>query len=202
MAVVEYAPDREADVDGDGPTVLLWHGSGPNDRQGLTALARAVSARGHRTVTPDWDSTAADVGRADLLTSLRFARETCGHDPDLVTLVGWSRGGIAVASLTLNQRRLGIGIARAVCVAAAPFPRTDPISGVVLGPATPPVDRDTTVAFVNGSRDELTPIDDVRATHQQWNEAGWPTTLDLLDADHFTLVEEHAEAVADIVMQR
>lgn len=197
---VAYAPGRVADVVGDGPTVLLWHGSGPNERRALARLAAAVATSGHRTVTPDWDVTSSDGGRADLLTSLRFARETADHDPDELVLVGWSRGGVAAAGLTLNQRRLGIGLARTVCVAAAPFPRADPISGAMLGPASPPVARGTTVVFVTGLRDERTPIDEVRAVHRQWNQVGWPTTLHELDADHFSVVEDHAEDVAAVVV--
>jgi len=199
---MEYAPGRRADVTGDGPTVLLWHGRGPDERDALRPLAEAIAAHGRRTVVPDWDSTADDAGRADLLTSLRFARETADHDPGLLTLVGWSLGGIAAASLTLNQRRLGLVIARTVCVAAAPFPRIDPISGAMLGPATPPVQRTTTVAFVHGLRDELTPTDEVRRTHEQWHDSGWPVTLDELDADHFTIVAgRHAETIGGIVVR-
>lgn len=65
---VAYAPGRVADVVGNGPTVLLWHGSGPNERHALARLATAVATSGHRTVTPDWDVTSSDGGRADLLT--------------------------------------------------------------------------------------------------------------------------------------
>jgi len=202
MVVVEYASGREAEVLGDGPTVLLWHGRGPNERDALRPLAEAVAAHGRRVVVPDWDSTAEDGGRADLFGSLRFARETAGHDPDRLTLCGWSLGGIAAASITLNQRRLGIGLARTALIAAAPFPRIDPISGAMLAAADPPVARDTTVAFVHGLSDDLTPTDRVHATHTQWVEAGWPATLDELDADHFTIVgPDHAPTIADIVVR-
>ncbi len=184
---------------GTGPTVLLWHGRGPRESTALLPLAEEVAFRGRRAVVPDWDATADDGGRAALLTSLREARET-SDEPDALTLVGWSLGGIAAASLCVNQRRLGIGFGRVVCVAAAPFPRTDPISGRALGPAPARVERDTTVAFVTGLRDDLTPIDEVHATHRQWNDAGWPTTLHELDADHFSIVSDHAATIAEVVV--
>ncbi len=198
---VEYAPGRAASVVGSGPTVLLWHGRGPNERLALARLAEEIAGHGRRVVVPDWDSTADDGGRADLLTSLRFARESADHDPDEVTLVGWSLGGVAAASLTLHQRRLGITLARTVCVAAGSFDRVDPISGSLLGDAPPRVERSTTIAFVHGLLDDFVLTDEVRRTHAQWNDAGWPTTLDELAADHFTIVDEHAATVAGIVVR-
>ncbi|RYJ05918.1 MAG: hypothetical protein EON52_09055, partial [Actinomycetales bacterium] len=89
-ATQEYAPGRLVDVVGEGTTVLMWHGRGPDNRLALERLAAAVAASGRRVVVPDWDSTADDGGRADLLTSLRFARESADHDPDELTLLGWS----------------------------------------------------------------------------------------------------------------
>ncbi|KQY60478.1 hypothetical protein ASD11_13615 [Aeromicrobium sp. Root495] len=197
----EYAPGRLVDVVGEGPTVLLWHGRGPDNRLALTRLAAAVAASGRRVVVPDWDSTHEDGGRSDLLSSLRFARETADDDPDQLTLLGWSLGGIAAASLTLNQRRLGIGLARTVLVAAGAFPYDDPISGAPVGPAKPPVQRTTTVAFVHALRDELIATEDVHRAHADWSQAGWPVTLRELDADHFSIVEDTADEVASIVLR-
>lgn len=197
----EYAPGRAVDVVGEGPTVLLWHGRGPNERGSLARLAEAVAGSGRRVVVPDWDSTADDGGRADLLSSLRFARETADHDPDELTLVGWSLGGIAAASLTLNQRRLGIGLQRTVLVASGAFPYDDPISGAPVGPAKQPVKRSTTVAFVHALRDELVTTEDVHRVHAEWSQAGWPVTLRELDADHFSIVEETADELASIVLR-
>lgn len=197
----EYAPGRAVDVVGEGPTVLMWHGRGPDNRLALARLAGAVAASGRRVVVPDWDSTADDGGRADLLMSLRFARETAQDDPDELTLVGWSLGGIAAAGLTLHQRRLGIGLARTVLVAAGAFPYDNPISGSPVGPATPPVQRSTTVAFVHALRDELIPTEDVHRVHSEWSQAGWPVTLRELDADHFSIVDDTADEVASIVLR-
>ena len=188
------------EVVGDGPTVLMWHGRGPDDRTTLLPLAREIASRGRRVVVPDWDSTSDDLGRAELFTSLRFARESADEDPNLMTIVGWSLGGIAAASLTLHQRRLGIGFGRVVCVAAAPFPRIDPITHTMLGPPTAPVQRDTTVAFVHGLRDDLMGTEAVRETHRLWSDAGWPTSLTELDADHVTIVTHHVRSVADVVV--
>lgn len=197
---LEHAPGRPVDVIGDGPTVLLWHGRGPNDRSTLAPLAKEIASRGRRVVVPDWDSTTDDLGRADLFTSLRFARESAHEDPDQMTIVGWSLGGIAAASLTLQQRRLDIGFSRTVCVAAAPFPRIDPISHEMLGLPAPPNHRDTIVAFVHGLRDDLMNTDAARETQRQWSTAGWPVSLTEIDADHLSIVTDHVRAVADVVV--
>mgnify|MGYP001627452120 CR=1 FL=1 len=195
----EYAPGRAVDVVGDGPTVLLWHGSGPNERRALAALAEAVAAHGRRVVVPDWDSTSPDLGRADLLGSLRFARESADHDPDELTLAGWSRGGIAAASLALHQRRLGIGFDRVVGIACTAFQHLDPITGARIETVTPPVQRSTTVAFVHGLRDDRATTEQAHQALADWTDAGWATTLTELDADHFTIVEEQAEPVASVI---
>ena len=197
---LEHAPGRAVDVLGEGPTVLMWHGGSTDIRSSMGPLAAEVAERGRRVVVPDWDPLAADRGSTDVFTSLRFARETADHDPDELTILGWSMGGIAAASLCLNQRRLGIGFARVVLVAAAPFPRVDPISGERIGPATPPVERSTSVAFVNATHDQIIDLDDARATHDQWADVGWSTTFTEIDADHFTIVHDHARALADLVV--
>ena len=108
--------------------VLLWHGRGPNERGVLATLGRARRRAGPTVVVPDWSSEADDGGRADLLRSLRFTRETveaAGGDPGSLVLVGWSLGGTAAAGLTIHARRLGVGVARTVCLAGGFRARPD-----------------------------------------------------------------------------
>lgn len=201
---VEYASGRRADVygDADAPTVLMWHGRGPDQRASLAVLAEAVAARGRRVVVPDWDSSSADHGRADLLTSLRFARESATHDPGEVVLVGWSLGGTAALSLTQHQRRLGLSLPRVVVVAAG-IVTDDPLTGVDLTPPPPrPAPVTTRLDLICGRHDDRATVDGVAAAHDLWRAAGWDATLTVLDADHDTIVVATAEPVAEVVCRQ
>ncbi|MBC7633870.1 hypothetical protein, partial [Aeromicrobium sp.] len=77
MITLEHAPGRPSDIHGDthDPVVLLWHGMEPDQRGLLAPLAQTLVDAGWSVVVPDWDSSAADGGRADLLGSARLARE-------------------------------------------------------------------------------------------------------------------------------
>ena len=127
METVEYAAGRLADVFGTSspPTVLLWHGQQPDARSSVRPLADLLADHGLGVVVPDWDSSADDGGRADLLRSVHFARERL-DDPDCLVLVGWSMGGLAAAALTIEAQELGMGFAHTVCLAGA-FMVADPI---------------------------------------------------------------------------
>ena len=57
-------------------------------------LAGMLAGHGATVVAPDWNSHAADGGRADLLGSLDFTRERAA-DSDGIVLVGWSMGRCA-----------------------------------------------------------------------------------------------------------
>src|SRR4030095_6009013 len=100
VSTQEYAPGRSIDIHGDGTKglVLMWHGRGPNERAALSPLASAVAAQGIRVLVADWNSQADDGGRADLLTSMRYAREhadAIGRDP---ARVGVGRGVLGGAA--------------------------------------------------------------------------------------------------------
>jgi predicted esterase len=72
MITEEYAPGRHVDVHGEGQdgVVLMWHGRGPDERAAMAPLAQAVALAGVRVLAADWDSTAVDHGRSDILGSL------------------------------------------------------------------------------------------------------------------------------------
>src|SRR5215204_215731 len=113
VSTEEYAPGRSIDIHGDGTKglVLIWHGRGPNERVALSPLATAVAAQDIRVLVADWNSQADDGGRADLLTSMRYAREhadAIGLDPARLVVVGWSLGGTAAVSLAVHAKRLGL----------------------------------------------------------------------------------------------
>jgi len=205
---VEYAPSRLADVHaGSGAGhVLLWHGRGPNERGVLATLAGLVAERGPTVVVPDWSSEADDDGRADLLRSLRFTRETVethGGDPDALVLVGWSLGGTAAAGLTINARRLGVGVAGAVCLAGG-FVAPDPISGDALTGSLPTTDHTSPFTLIHGIADDVAPVAMSRAFAQALELAQWPVELIELPTDHAGIVgttfddaQEHYLPVTD-----
>jgi dienelactone hydrolase len=200
MESEEYAPGRLADIHaGSGAGhVLLWHGRGPNERGVLTTLAALVAARGPTVLVPDWNSEAEDGGRADLLRSLRFARDTVeaeGHDPDSLVLVGWSLGGTAAAGLTVHARRLGVGVARTVCLAGG-FVAPDPISGDVLsGHLTSPDPSPFTL--IHGIADDIAPVAMSRAFEQVLEQSQWPVELIELPTEHFGIVGAAYDEASD-----
>jgi predicted esterase len=192
VETLEYAPGRPADVyAGSGPgDVLLWHGRGPNERGVLATLAGLVADRGPTVIVPDWSSEAEDGGRADLLRSLRFTRERVeaqGDDPDSLVLVGWSLGGTAAAGLTINARRLGVGVAGTVTLAGG-FVASDPISGEPLTGHLPTTDDPSPFTLIHGIADDVAPVSMSRAFAQALELAQWPVELVELPTDHAGIV--------------
>ncbi|WP_328386383.1 alpha/beta hydrolase [Streptomyces sp. NBC_00400] len=95
----------EAGPSAPAPTVLLWHGIGPDERDVLDPLARTAAARGLLVLVPDWRSDAADGGRAHLLESLAFVRTEAGGlggDGESFVLAGWSAGAGTALGVALR----------------------------------------------------------------------------------------------------
>ncbi|WP_244927000.1 hypothetical protein [Streptomyces eurocidicus] len=91
-AIDVYGPAEGA---GAAPVVLLWHGTGPDERAMLAPVARAAAARGLVVFVPDWRSDAPDRGRAHLLDSLTHAHDHAaehGGDAARLVVAGWSAG--------------------------------------------------------------------------------------------------------------
>ncbi len=86
-------------------------------------------------------------------------------------LEGHGSSGVAVLSLALHQRRLGLEIAHVACIDARG--EEDPVSGRLLAVPTPPK-VDTQVTFVAG-RDEASATW-TAATAAAFRDAGWPVT--------------------------
>jgi dipeptidyl aminopeptidase/acylaminoacyl peptidase len=184
METVEYAAGRMADVFGEPsqPTVLLWHGQQPDARSSVRPLAELVAGHGLGVIAPDWNSSAHDGGRTDLLDSLHFARERADQ-PDRLVLAGWSMGGLAAAGLTVQAQRLGVAFAHTVCLAGA-FMVPDPIFNEL--PATRMNDGAPRSPFtlLHGVADRVIPLsvaDDFAAALRQHD---WPVQVVELPADH------------------
>ncbi|MFG2845018.1 alpha/beta hydrolase family protein [Kitasatospora sp. NPDC048296] len=173
--VVPYADGRLLDVHrptagaaGPAPVVLLWHGSGPDERDVMATLAQEAAGLGLLVLVPDWRSDREDRGRADLLASLAFARRNAaayGGDPERFVLAGWSLGGreaVAVATHPDTPAELrptaAVGIASAYGRPAATTGDC-PLDLLAASPSPVPI------RLVHGTTDEVVPAEITRQLH-------------------------------------
>jgi acetyl esterase/lipase len=188
---VEYLPGRLADVypapDG-SPVLLLWHGSGGDERDVLRPLASAVAAAGVAVVVPDWRLYSPDLGRRELLASLEYALSYAadfGGDQGRVALAGWSAGAAAAAGLTLRPEVYGgwrpVGLAGLAGAYGmwAPTTGSAPLDDAATTD-TPPVP----VRLAHGTRDEVVGVESSRSFADALRARGWPVTLDEPAVDH------------------
>ena len=146
-------------------------------------------------VIPDWNSHAADGGRADLLKSVHVARERV-DDPDGLVLAGWSMGGVAAAGLTIQARRLAVGFAHTVCLAGA-FMVADPIFGRV--PATQLTGDAMPGPFtlLHGLADDVIPVAVSHDFAAALRRNGWPVQVVELSANHGSIAGARYDSAAD-----
>ncbi len=166
---------------------LLWHGRGPREAYALAPLAEAAATSGIRVLAADWDSTAADHGRADLEASLDQARRAAneiGIDPQRLVLVGWSLGATAALGLALGSAEP----LRTILVAPGYAERaTDAFSGRPL-PDIFAAGNGHPIDVLWGSRDEVVDETMAIAVADRLRDAGWAVTTTELDADHSGVV--------------
>lgn len=195
VQTVEYAPGRLADVFGDAaqPTVLIWHGMQSDARAAVRPLAEMLAAHGVAVIAPDWNSHAADGGRADLLRSVAFTRERA---TGAIVLVGWSLGGAAAAGLTLDAQRHNVVIAHTVCLAGA-FMANDPISGRSFTELVAAGERAAPFTLLHGLADDVVPGRVSTDFAAVLKHAGCPVELVTLAADHGSIAGADYDAAAD-----
>ncbi|WP_267309119.1 alpha/beta hydrolase family protein [Mycobacterium barrassiae] len=196
METVEYAPGRNADVFGEltGGVVLMWHGAQTDARTSMRPLAQRVADSGPGVVVPDWNSQATDRGRADLLRSLQFARESSA-EPDAMVLVGWSMGGLAAAAVTIHAARLKVRLKHTVCLAGA-FMVADPISGEPLVAHLADVRDRVPFTLLHGVNDDVVPVAASRDFAATLRQHAWPVSVAELPADHASIAGASYDAVA------
>ncbi|GAA0387582.1 hypothetical protein GCM10009530_43290 [Microbispora corallina] len=174
------------------PVVLLWHGRGPDERDVLEPLARAVAERDVVVFVPDWRSDAPDGGRGHLWESAAFVRGDAGDfggDADRIVLAGWSMGGRAAAGIAVNGAAFGHWRPSAVVTIASGFDRPAPSTGGI------PLDdlATTTVEpvpfwLVHGSRDPIVDVRQARRFASALRERGWQAAVAEAETDHAGIV--------------
>jgi acetyl esterase/lipase len=182
-----YQPADASDL---VPTVLLWHGRGPDERDVLAPIACAAAELGVIVLVPDWRPDAPDGGRTHLEESAVFVRQNVAHfggDPARIALAGWSLGGKAAVGVALNPEAFGdwrpqavVGIAGAYG-SAAPSTGTVPIDDLRRhGSLLPPIP----VWLVHGTVDPVVDVERSRELRTALKEQGWPVSLNEVATDH------------------
>jgi acetyl esterase/lipase len=174
------------------PVVLLWHGSGPDERGVLGPLAQATAEHGVVVFVPDWRSDARDGGRAHLLESITFVRSraaTFGGDPRRVLLAGWSRGAKAAAGIAVDASAAGGWRPSALaCMATGfgqPIPTTSQVLlDVIASGGVEPIP----VWLLHGVNDEIVDIEHSRRFAEALRAHAWPVRLQELETDHAGIV--------------
>ncbi|MBB5122884.1 alpha/beta hydrolase [Streptomyces eurocidicus] len=199
-AIDVYGPAEGA---GAAPVVLLWHGTGPDERAMLAPVARAAAARGLVVFVPDWRSDAPDRGRAHLLDSLTHAHDHAaehGGDAARLVVAGWSAGAGAAAGLATHPGPAGhprptavVGIAGRYDVPARTTGRA-PLDDLAErdgwegpgagGPGAAPVP----VRLVHGTRDDTLDSVSSRRFAAALGRHGWPVGLEEVPTDHAGVV--------------
>jgi predicted esterase len=183
------------------PLALLWHGIGVDERDVLEPLATTVSMLGVAVVVPDWESEAADGGRAHLLASVEFSRRLARERPAQLkigsdgefALAGWSRGGKMATSLTLNPEIAGGWRPSAVICLASGYSKGPAMSPTGNGPMADLTGgavkaRPVPFHLVHGTGDTVVNIQQSRDFAAAIARHGWPVDLAETDTDHAGIV--------------
>lgn len=195
---VPYGCDKQLDIyapNGSVPAsaaLLLWHGTGCDERDVLEPLARATAAFGVTVYVPDWRSDAADRGRAHLLASFTFFIEHAvdiGADPGRLALAGWSRGGTEAAAIALSPPVVaGWRPSEVICISgsfreAAAMTGRPPLDDAQGGTVSP-----VPVWLLHGIRDTTVPVEQSRRLAALLGQRGWPVHLEETDTGHAGVV--------------
>ncbi|MEU7259974.1 alpha/beta hydrolase [Streptomyces rimosus] len=184
----------------DGPptaTVLLWHGTGPDERDVLRPLARTAADHGLTVLVPDWRSDAADNGRTHLLESLAFARTFAQDEANgTFLLAGWSAGAGAAVGTALHPHLTAGHPPTAVLALSGRYDvlaRTTgipPLTDLEKGRAP-----NAPVHLVHGTNDTVIPADHSRNLAEVLRKAGHSTTYTECPTDHAgTIMTEYDPA--------
>ncbi|MFD3423580.1 alpha/beta hydrolase [Streptomyces decoyicus] len=186
---------------GPTPTVLLWHGIGPDERDVLEPLARTAAALGLLVLVPDWRSDAADGGRAHLLESLAFVRKEAGGlggDGESFVLAGWSAGAGAALGIALRPESVEGWRPRAVVGLAGRYDMPARTTGAApLDDLAAGRDPGVAVHLVHGSRDAVVEAHRSRDLAEALRAADRPVTLQEPATDHAGVIMTAYDPTAD-----
>ena len=175
-------------VAGPAPVVLLWHGSGVDERDVLAPLAAEVAAHGVMVLVPDWQSDDLVAGSGQLVASIGFARDRSGEfggDPTSVVLAGWSLGANAAVFTACHPLLVGgwrpagvVGLAGSYD--GSPF-GIDPDGWEPGGPVRRTV-------LLHGTADPVVPVRRSEEGARALARLGWEVDLETVDTDHAGIV--------------
>lgn len=196
-----HRPSGASGASGATPTVLLWHGIGPDERDVLESLARATAALGLLVLVPDWRSDAADGGRAHLLESLAFVRKEAGGlggDGESFVVAGWSAGAGAALGVALRPESVEGWRPRAVVGLAGRYDVPARTTGTApLDDLAAVRDPGVPVHLVHGSRDTAVDARRSRDLAQALRAADRPVTLQEPGTDHAGVIMTAYDPAAD-----
>ena len=190
---VAYAPGKVLEAHGPtgpgtAPVVVLWHGSGPDERDALAPLAAAVARHGALVLVPDWQSDDPTTGARQLRSSLAFARHESaglGGDPDRLVLAGWSLGASAALWVGLHPHDAGVVPSAVVGLggsyAGSPFGdhvfagRSRAVGNAAPAPRA---------VLVHGDADHLVAPERSAGAADRLDGLGWSVQLHLVHTDH------------------
>jgi predicted esterase len=181
-----HVPEARAEV----PVVLMWHGSGPDERDALAPLADELAQRGVLALVPDWQSDDAVTGRGQLLASVAFARteaRTFGADPARIVLAGWSLGANAAAHVGLHPGSVDGWSPAAVVGLGGSYtgsPFGDDVFDGAPGAPDAPAAAGRRVLLVHGTVDKLVPAERSMEAADRFAGLGWTVRLRQVGTDH------------------
>ncbi|MFC4471827.1 alpha/beta hydrolase [Streptomyces xiangluensis] len=170
-------------ADPDAPTVLLWHGRGPAERDVLGALAATVARLGPTVIVPDWRPDAPDGGRPQLAASLRYTWDYV-PDPARVVLVGWSLGGRAAMATALQPHPPEDWRPAAVVGIAARYNQPEPLLGLPSPMAVCATAPPLPIHLVHGRADRVCDFNNALEFQSVLADCGRPAPLTELTTDH------------------
>lgn len=178
--------DVHAATPAGGPAVLLWHGTGPDERDVMAPLAREIATLGCTVLVPDWRSDLPDGGRAHLDGALRIVLDEgafTGGSAGLV-VAGWSAGAGAALGVALHPELYGGWRPAAVVGIAGGYRRPARTTGTLPLEALDRGVAPVSVRLVHGTVDTVVPCDSSRELHRALRAHGWNSVLDEPVTDH------------------